>query len=224
MRDIAACVIGLALIFTADLHAQTPPRNFLVIVDDLHFEFRITARARDLIRRTLWTLIRNGDLIGVVSTGPSSIAVPPTADHSVLEDVIKRVSGGGLSRRDLLDTPTIAGATELLRREETAFSVATDAVRALTSTEKSPPTILYFTSGYPSLVTEPVELITAVLAANAALYVIDPRLLVSGPSSQAHWDPDLSATQTSLRTLAQRTGGTAVFAVSEWNAALALLK
>ncbi len=210
--------------FTADLYAQTTPRNFLVIVDDLHFEFRITARARDLIRRTLWTLIRDGDLVGVVSTGPSLIAVSPTADHSVLENVIKRVSGSGLSRRGLLDTPTIAGAAELLRREETAFSVATDAVGALTATENSRPIILYFTSGYPSLVTEPIELITAVLVANAALYVIDPRLLVSGPSSQADWDPDLEVTQNSLRTLAQRTDGTAVSTVTEWNDALALLK
>jgi hypothetical protein len=226
MRATAAFLIGLQIAVTADVSTQTP-RHFLVIVDDLHLDFRDTARTRDLIRRTVRTVIRDGDLVSVVSTGPSRIDLSITTDQSVLEDAVKRVSGCGLLRSEFMDPrQRLRRRAELLRRAERAFSVGTHAVRVLTATGNSPTTILYFTQGYLSgLVREPTELIETVLFANAAVYPMDPRFLVSVPSvSQADQDAYVRITRGSLRVLAERTGGRAIFAVEDWDEALEFLK
>jgi hypothetical protein len=227
VRATAAFLIGLQIAFTADVSTATP-RHFLVIVDDLHLDFRDTARTRDLLRRTLRGMSRDGDLVSVVSTGPSHIDLSITTDQSVLEDAVKRVSGCGLLRSEFMDPrQRLRRRAELLRRAERAFSVGTHAVRVLTATGNSPTTILYFTQGYLSgLVRQPTELIEAVLFANAAIYPIDPRVLVTSvPSmSQADQDAYVSATWDSLRVLAEGTGGRAIFAVEDWDERLEFLK
>jgi hypothetical protein len=220
-------------VFTADLPAQTrnAPRHFLVIVDDLHLEFRSTARVRDLIQRTLRALTHDGDLVGMVSTGESGIAVSPSPDQTVLEEAIKRVSGNGLSPMHLMEAQQrgIDSTGELRHRANRTFSVATAAVRAVKLTGNGPAIVLYFSHGYLSgPVRGPTDLIEAALPAHAAIYAIDPRFLVSVPSSpavtQADWDRYVSATQDSLRMLARRTGGRAIFTADEWDEAVAFLK
>ena len=56
-------------------------RMFLIFIDDLHLDFRNTGRIRDLFKRISKTLIHEGDMFGIVSTGPSSLAIdrPTTA-------------------------------------------------------------------------------------------------------------------------------------------------
>jgi VWFA-related protein len=53
-------------------------RIFLIIVDDLHLDFGNTARIRDLFKRIANTLVHEGDMFAIVSTGPSSLAIDPT--------------------------------------------------------------------------------------------------------------------------------------------------
>ena len=224
-------LVGLAAVgLTADLYTQTP-RHFLVIVDDLHLEFRSTARTRDLIRRTLRALTHVGDLVSVVSTRESGIAVSLSADQTVFEEAIKRISGNGLSPMHLIEAQQrgIDWTAELRHRANRTFSVASAAVRAMEATGHGPAIVLYFSNGYLSgPVREPTDLIEAALPAHAAIYAIDPRFLVSVPSSpgvtQADWDRYVSATQDSLRMLARRTGGRAVFTPDEWDEAVAFLK
>ena len=48
-------------------------RIFLIFVDDLHLDFRNTGRIRDLFKKISKELIHEGDMFGIVSTGPSSI-------------------------------------------------------------------------------------------------------------------------------------------------------
>ncbi|HUU35088.1 MAG TPA: hypothetical protein VMW48_13580, partial [Vicinamibacterales bacterium] len=50
-------------------------RIFLIIVDDLHLDFRNTGRIRNLFKRISSTLVHEGDMFGIVSTGPSSLAI-----------------------------------------------------------------------------------------------------------------------------------------------------
>ena len=57
---------------------DTAGRIFLIIVDDLHLDFRNTGRIRDLFKRISRTLIHEGDMFSIVSTGPSSLASDPT--------------------------------------------------------------------------------------------------------------------------------------------------
>ena len=45
-------------------------RIFLIFVDDLHMDFRNTGRIRDLFKKISKELIHDGDMFGIVSTGP----------------------------------------------------------------------------------------------------------------------------------------------------------
>ncbi len=45
-------------------------RIFLLFVDDLHLDFRNTPRIRDLFKKISTELIHDGDMFGIVSTGP----------------------------------------------------------------------------------------------------------------------------------------------------------
>ena len=55
-------------------------RIFLLFVDDLHLDFRNTGRIRDLFKKIAKNLIHDGDMFGIVSTGPSSLAIDMTYD------------------------------------------------------------------------------------------------------------------------------------------------
>ena len=46
-------------------------RIFLIFVDDLHLDFRNTPRIRQLFQKIAKELIHDGDMFGIVSTGPS---------------------------------------------------------------------------------------------------------------------------------------------------------
>ena len=79
-------------------------RVFLIFIDDLHLDFRMTPRTRDLMTRMLRNLIHDGDMFGIVSTGTSSISEQLTYDRQVLESSIKRVAGSGLRPEDIIKT------------------------------------------------------------------------------------------------------------------------
>src|SRR3954463_13486052 len=55
-------------------------RIFMFFVDDLHMQFHNTGRIRDLFRKISKELVHDGDMFGIVSSGPSSIAVDMTYD------------------------------------------------------------------------------------------------------------------------------------------------
>ena len=149
-------------------------------------------------------------------------------DQTVLEEAIKRIAGNGLSPTHLMEAQQrgLNWAGELRYRANRTFSISAAAVRAAELAGNGPAIVLYFSNGYlVELVREPIDLIEATLPANAAIYAIDPRFLVSVPSvTQADCEGYVSGTQDSLRILARRTGGRAVFTVDEWDEAMALLK
>ena len=81
---------------------DTAGRIFLIIVDDLHLDFRNTGRIRDLFKRISKTLVHEGDMFSIVSTGPSSLAIDPTYDRKVLDEAIKKITGNGLKPADII--------------------------------------------------------------------------------------------------------------------------
>src|SRR5438874_4652327 len=60
---------------------DTSGRIFLFFVDDLHLQFHNTGRIRDLFKKISKDLVHEGDLFGIVSSGPSSIAQDLTYDR-----------------------------------------------------------------------------------------------------------------------------------------------
>ena len=74
-------------------------RIFLLFVDDLHLDFRNTPRIRDLFKKISTELIHDGDMFGIVSTGPSSISVDLTYDRRGSTSRSRRSAAARSSRR-----------------------------------------------------------------------------------------------------------------------------
>lgn len=124
-------------------------RIFLLFVDDLHLDFRNTPRIRDLFKKISETLIHDGDMFGVVSTGPSSLSIDLTYDRKRLEEAIKRISGSGLKPADILEGPQGSqGPSELRYRAHVAFSTAFDLMRELEKVQNRRKALVYVSNGY----------------------------------------------------------------------------
>ena len=124
-------------------------RVFLLFIDDLHLDFRSTPRVRSLIEKMLTNLIHEGDLLGIVSTGPSSISQDLTYDRQVLAAAVKRITGGGLRADEIIKGMQSAqGLAELRYRAHVAFSTAYDLMTNLEGLRNRRKAVLYVSSGY----------------------------------------------------------------------------
>jgi VWFA-related protein len=124
-------------------------RIFLIIVDDLHLDFRNTGRIRDLFKRISKNLIHEGDMFAMVSTGPSSIAVDPTYDRRILEDSIKKIAGNGLKPSDIIQGPEGAeGPSEVRYRAHVAFSTAHDMLQQMARIPSRRKAVVWVSNGY----------------------------------------------------------------------------
>ena len=82
--------------------ADSPPQNlWLILVDDLHIDFRSSGHLRTLLKTICSELIQDGDVAGMVSTGPSSIAVDLTSDLKRVGAGIGRATGSSLMPADI---------------------------------------------------------------------------------------------------------------------------
>ena len=124
-------------------------RIFLIIVDDLHLDFRNTGRISDLFKRISRTLVHEGDMFGIVSTGPSSLAIDLTYDRKILDEAIKKITGNGLKPEDIIqgqDGPQ--GPTEVLYRAHVAFSTARDIVTQLERITNRRKAVVWVSNGF----------------------------------------------------------------------------
>lgn len=129
--------------------ADTSGRIILIFIDDLHIEFNLTSRMRQLLKRMSDLLIHEGDLFGVVSTGYSSIAQDMTYDRKRIPEIISRVSGAGLKPSDLVRAQSTAdGPAEVKYRANTAFSTAYDVLRNFDKITNRRKVFIYMSSGY----------------------------------------------------------------------------
>src|SRR5579872_1588834 len=124
-------------------------RIFLLYVDDLHMDFNNTGRIRDLFKKIEKELIHEGDMFGIVSTGPSSIAVDMTYDRKRLDEAISKIAGNGLKPNEIVDTPDGAeGPPEIRYRAHVAFSTAYDVLKNLEQVHNRRKAFIYVSDGY----------------------------------------------------------------------------
>lgn len=124
-------------------------RIFLIFVDDLHLDFRNTPRIRELFKKVAKELIHEGDMFGIVSTGPSSLAIDMTYDRRRLDEAIKKISGAGLAPKDILDVPEgQQGPPEVRYRAHVAFSTAYDIMQKLQQVHNRRKAFIYVSNGY----------------------------------------------------------------------------
>jgi VWFA-related protein len=124
-------------------------RIFLIFVDDLHLDFRNTGRIRELFKKVSKELIHEGDMFGIVSTGPSSLSIDLTYDRKRLDEAIDKISGAGLSPKEILETPEGAqGPPEVRYRAHVAFSTAYDIIGNLEQVHNRRKAFIYVSNGY----------------------------------------------------------------------------
>jgi VWFA-related protein len=124
-------------------------RIFILFVDDLHLDFRNTGRIRELFKQIGKNLIHDGDMFGIVSTGPSSLSIDLTYDRRRLDEAIKKIAGNALRPSEILDAPQSSqGPSEVRYRAHVAFSTAYDLVRNLETVTNRRKALIYVSNGY----------------------------------------------------------------------------
>src|SRR4051812_593573 len=124
-------------------------RIFLFFVDDLHLQFHNTGRIRDLFKKISKELVHDGDMFGIVSSGPSSIAIDMTYDKSRLEEAIKKIAGNELKPSDIIQGPSGAqGPSEVRYRAHVAFSTVNDILQNLEQGHNRRKALVYVSDGY----------------------------------------------------------------------------
>jgi VWFA-related protein len=124
-------------------------RIFLFFVDDLHLQFHNTGRVRELFKKISKELVHEGDMFGIVSSGPSSIAVDMTYDRSRLDEAIKKIAGNELKPTDIINGPSGAeGPSEVRYRAHVAFSTVDDVLKQLEQVHNRRKALVYVSDGY----------------------------------------------------------------------------
>jgi VWFA-related protein len=128
---------------------DTSGRIFLVFIDDLHLQFHQSGRVRSLVQKIGKELIHEGDMFGVVSSGPSSISIDMTYDRRRLEDAVKKVAGDGLKPSEIINTGSGSqGPTELRHRAHVAFSTMLEALTNLEKVHNRRKALVWVSEGY----------------------------------------------------------------------------
>ena len=134
-------------------------RIFLFFVDDLHLQFHNTGRVRDLFKRISKELVHDGDMFGIVSSGPSSIAIDMTYDKTRLDEAIKKIAGSELKPTDIINGPSGAEGPLMLTLPAfltaatgmdalVAFSTVNDLLNNLDSVHNRRKALVYVSDGY----------------------------------------------------------------------------
>jgi VWFA-related protein len=124
-------------------------RVLFIFLDDAHLEPGQTPRVRELFGKVVKRLVHPGDLVGVLSSGTSSIAMGLSYDHRRLEQAERKIMGTGLTPKDILESPVGAeGPAEVRHRVHVAFSTAYDVVRQLADIRDRRKAMIYISNGY----------------------------------------------------------------------------
>ena len=252
---------------------DTAGRIFVLFVDDLHLVTSSTPKVRQVFQQIVDTLIHEGDLFGIISTGPSSLSINMTYDRNLLYAAKERIIGDGFSVNDTISMQGGARGPEELRfRANVAFKTARQVLHNLEQVTNRRKVFIYLSNGYdfdpfpearfhgspfrvgndsesgidnfenPSydpfdprrqgqvfadtdLSIQLVELARAANRANTSFYTFDPRGLVAGADvdvnlSVQEWNRFIFKSQSSLRLLAELTGGMAVVNRNDFGNAL----
>lgn len=260
---------GIVLPKSRPRAADTTGRVLLILVDDLHFEAELTPHVRRLMQTVVDTLVHDGDLVSIVSTGPSFIEVGPTYDRKLLAEAANKIRGSGYTPSDIFNMmENSQGPGDLRHRAQMAFYTAYNILSQLENVANRRKAVLFISTGYDfdpfaegragtdrvlgGRYGNPVsklidhenpyfslgrvsadidlyrltrELTLSANRANAAIYTIDPRGLagvtdVGQYVDQSSWRTYIQKTTSSLRYLAEETGGFAIVDTNDFESGL----
>ena len=235
---------------------ETSGRVILIFVDDLHFEPELTPHVRKLIQTIGDTLIHEGDMAAVVSSGPSYLEISPTYDKKMVMESVKKIRGSGPIPAEIFKSlESSQGPGDIRQRAQMAFYAAYNILGELENVNNKRKAVIYISTGYDfdpfvegragrdqiqgGRFSDPIrflndesnpyfqqshmtadidlhrlmrELTLSANRANATVYTIDPRGLqgvvdLGSFADQSEWRTYIQKTTSSLRYLAEATGG-----------------
>ncbi len=114
-------------------------RIFLFFVDDQHLQFGNTSRVRELFKKIAKELVHDGDLFGIVSSGPSSIQVDMTYDKRQIDEAINKMTGNELKPTEIIQSGTgPGGPSEIRYRAHVAFATMEEGLKNLEQVHNRP--------------------------------------------------------------------------------------
>jgi VWFA-related protein len=256
----AAVPDGLVLPKPKPRTSDVAGRVLLIFIDDLHFEPEISPHVRRVMQQIADTLVHEGDLVTVISSGPSFIEIGPTYDKKAVLEAVGKIRGSGLIPMEIMRTlESPQGPADLRARAQIAFYTAYRVLAELESVSNRRKAVIYVSNGYDfdpfaegrrgtdkimggryadptmSMIEEDNpyfslgrmnadidlhrlmrELVLSANRANATLYTLDPRGLSSVVDfgavnvDQSEWRTYIQKTTSTLRYLAEETGGFAI--------------
>jgi len=129
----------------------SPGRIFIIFIDDLHLQPLDTNKAKQVLRQIRDTVLHDDDLVGIVSSGYSSIAVDlsPDTQHLRMNEAIEKVMGAGKTPSEIINTAQTAEGPAGLRADAyTAFKVAYDILAQAEKVTDRRKAFIYVSSGY----------------------------------------------------------------------------
>ena len=129
---------------------DTAGRIIVLFVDDLHLQTGLTPKVRQVFRQITDNLIHEGDLFGIVSSGPSSLSIDLTYDRSIIPDAEGRIMGDGFSPRELIQqlSSGLEGPSELRFRSHQAMKTVSRTLEGLEKVQNRRKVFIYLSSGY----------------------------------------------------------------------------
>jgi VWFA-related protein len=128
---------------------DTSGRIFLFFVDDLHLQFQASGRVRELFKKISKNLLHDGDLFGIVSSGPSSISIDMTYDRRRIDEAINKIAGDGLKPSEIIQQSSGSGGpSELRHRANVAFSTMREAFQNLEKVTNRRKALVWVSEGY----------------------------------------------------------------------------
>ena len=124
-------------------------RIFLFFVDDQHLQFGNTSRVRQLFQKIAKELVHDGDLFGIVSSGPASIQVDMTYDKRQIDEAINKMTGNELKPTEIIQSGTgPGGPSEIRYRAHVAFSTMAEGLKNLEQVHNRRKALVWVSDGY----------------------------------------------------------------------------
>jgi VWFA-related protein len=124
-------------------------RIFLFFVDDQHLQFGNTSRVRELFKKIAKELVHDGDLFGIVSSGPSSIQVDMTYDKRQIDEAINKMTGNELKPTEIIQSGSgPGGPSEIRYRAHVAFSTMEEGLKNLEQVHNRRKALVWVSDGY----------------------------------------------------------------------------
>ncbi len=97
----AAAPEGIVLPTSRRATQDVAGRVLFIFVDDVHFEPEYTPHVRRIVQEIADNLLHDGDLVAMLSSGPSSIQTGLTYDRKLVAATASKIRGSGLNAAEI---------------------------------------------------------------------------------------------------------------------------